>query len=226
MRSRLERIVGPNDVWLGTFHSFCVRLLRRYARLVGLTENFSIYDTDDAQKALAQAVHEAKFELTHVPLAKLANRISYFKNRLVTPEILESEALSSDEYQVAQVYPTYQKVLLQNSAVDFDDILMHVATLLRSYPELRQELDERFRYIMVDEYQDTNLAQYVIVRHLSVDYPHLAATGDPDQSIYGWRGASLKNVTNLERDYPRIADPATGRELSQHARNSVGSRSV
>ncbi len=204
MRARLERIAGRNDVWLGTFHSFCVRLLRRYARLVGLSENFSIYDTDDAQSALKAAVEEAKFELTHIPLAKLANRISYFKNRLVTPEVLEAEALSSDEYQVAQVYPTYQQVLLRNSAVDFDDILMHVATLLRSYPDLRQQLDERFRYVMVDEYQDTNLAQYVIVRHLSFDFPNLAATGDPDQSIYGWRGANLKNVTNLEKDFPGL----------------------
>ncbi len=204
MRSRLERIVGKNDVWLGTFHSFCVRLLRRYARLVGLTENFSIYDSDDALKALSNAVDEAKFELTHIPLAKLANRISYYKNRLVSPEILRAEALSSDEYQVGQVYPYYQQVLLQNSAVDFDDILMHVANLLRSYPELRQQLDEKLRYIMVDEYQDTNLAQYVIVRSLSVDYPHLAATGDPDQSIYGWRGASLQNVTNLEKDFPKL----------------------
>lgn len=204
MRRRLESIVGHNDVWLGTFHSFCVRLLRRYARLVGLSENFSIYDTDDAQSALLTAVGEAKFELSHTTIGKLAQRISYFKNRLVTPEILEAEALSSDEYQVGQVYPYYQRILLQNSAVDFDDILMHVATLLRSHSELRRQLDERFQYIMVDEYQDTNLAQYVIVRHLSVDYPNLAATGDPDQSIYGWRGANTKNVTSLEKDYPNL----------------------
>lgn len=204
MRSRLERIVGPNDVWLGTFHSFCVRLLRRYARLVGLKENFSIYDTDDAKAALLMAVGEADFDLSHTTPGKLASRISYFKNRLVTPEILQSEAFSSNDHNVAQVYPHYQQVLLRNSAVDFDDILMHVATLLRSHPELRQALDARFRYIMVDEYQDTNLAQYVIVRNLSVDQPNLAATGDPDQSIYGWRGANLDNVTYLERDFPDL----------------------
>jgi len=204
MRLRLEHTVGRSDVWLGTFHSFCVRLLRRYARLAGLSENFSIYDTDDAQAALLTAVNEAKFELTHTTIGKLANRISYYKNRLVTPEILEAEALSSQEYQVSQVYPYYQRLLLQNNAVDFDDILMHVASLLRSHPELREQLDARFRYIMVDEYQDTNLAQYVIVRNLSVDYPNLAATGDPDQSIYGWRGANIKNVTQLEQDYPHL----------------------
>ncbi len=204
MRSRLERIVGPNEVWLGTFHSFCVRLLRRYARLVGLSENFSIYDTDDAKAALLMAVGHADFELSHTTPGKLASRISYFKNRLVTHDMLQSEAFSSIDHAVAQVYPHYQQVLLRNSAVDFDDILMHVATLLRSHPELRQSLDSRFRYIMVDEYQDTNLAQYVIVRHLSVDHPNLAATGDPDQSIYGWRGANLDNVTYLERDFPNL----------------------
>jgi DNA helicase II / ATP-dependent DNA helicase PcrA len=204
MRQRLQRLVGRSDVWLGTFHGFCVRLLRRYARLVGLPENFSIYDVDDAQAALKAAVGEAKFELTHVSLATLASRISYFKNRLVTPDILQAETLSSQEYQVAQVYPAYQQYLLRNAAVDFDDILLHTALLLRSHTELRQELDERLRYVMVDEYQDTNLAQYVIVRHLCVDHPNLAATGDPDQSIYGWRGANLKNVSYLERDFPDL----------------------
>ncbi len=204
MRNRLEKLVGQSDVWLGTFHGFCVRLLRRYARLVGLPENFSIYDVDDAQAALKVAVKQAEFELTHVSLATLANRISFFKNRLITPDILQAETLSSDEYQVGQVYPFYQRQLLNNAAVDFDDILMHTALLLRSHADLRQQLDERFKYVMVDEYQDTNLAQYVIVRHLCVDHPNLAATGDPDQSIYGWRGANLKNVSYLERDFPDL----------------------
>ena len=201
MRGRLQRLVGNDDVWLGTFHSFCVRILRRYARLVGLPDGFSIYDVQDAEAALKEAVAEAKFDMSHTSLGKLASRISYFKNRLVTPEVLQAEALSSDEHSVSQVYPYYQKRLIQCGAVDFDDILMHVATLLRSSPDLRQQLDARYRYVMVDEYQDTNLAQYVIVRHLSIDYPNLVATGDPDQSIYGWRGANLKNVSHLERDY-------------------------
>lgn len=201
MRGRLQRLMGNDDVWLGTFHSFCVRILRRYARLVGLPDGFSIYDVQDAEAALKEAVTEAKFDMSHTSLGKLASRISYFKNRLVTPEILQAEALSSDEHSVSQVYPFYQQRLIQCGAVDFDDILMHVATLLRSSPDLRQQFDARYRYLMVDEYQDTNLAQYVIVRHLSIDYPNLVATGDPDQSIYGWRGANLKNVSNLERDY-------------------------
>lgn len=204
MQSRLDRMVGPSPVWLGTFHGFCVRLLRRYARLIGLAENFNIYDADDALAVLKVAVKQTDFELTHVSIGALASRISYFKNRLVTPEILQGEALSSDEFQVGQVYPAYQNLLLRSGAVDFDDILMHVAMLLRSHPEIREQLDEKFEYVMVDEYQDTNLAQYVIVRHLSARYPNLAATGDPDQSIYGWRGANVKNVSHLERDYPDL----------------------
>ncbi|MBX3422943.1 MAG: UvrD-helicase domain-containing protein [Pirellulaceae bacterium] len=201
MRQRVQRLVGRDDVWLGTFHGFCVRLLRRYARLVGLPENFSIYDTDDSHACLKQALAEAKFELTHTSLGALAQRISYFKNRLVTPEVLESEALSSSEYQVAQVYPFYQRALLRCGAADFDDLLLHTALLLRQHASVREQLDRQFQYVMVDEYQDTNLAQYVILRHLCVDNRNLAATGDPDQSIYGWRGANLKNVTHLERDY-------------------------
>lgn len=201
MRRRLEQLIGPSQVWLGTFHGFCARLLRRYARLVGLPENFNIYDTEDAMGCLKTAVKTSQADLSHTPIATLAQRISYFKNRLITSELLRSEALSSHEYLVAQVYPFYQQALLRNGAVDFDDLLMHIALILREYPELREQLDQRFQYLLVDEYQDTNLAQYVILRHLSVSYPNLAATGDPDQSIYGWRGASLSNVANLERDY-------------------------
>lgn len=203
MQVRVNRLIGDDSVWMGTFHGFCVRLLRRYASLMGLPSNFSIYDTDDALAALRTAVEEAKFSLTHVTLGALANRISYFKNRLVTPEMLVADGLTSDEHQVAQVYPFYQQQLLKLGAVDFDDLLMHTATLLRSSHDIRSELDERYRYIMVDEYQDTNLAQYVIMRQLSIDFPNLAVTGDPDQSIYGWRGANLKNVSYLERDYPQ-----------------------
>ncbi len=204
MRSRLHRLVGDVPVWMGTFHGFCVRLLRRYARLVGLPENFSIYDTDDALSVLKTALQAAQFSLTHVSLNTLAEKISFYKNRLVTPEQLQAEALSSDEHQISQIYPFYQQQLLKCGAVDFDDLLMHTAVMLRSSPALQAELDERFRYVMVDEYQDTNLAQYVILRHLCVRFPNLAATGDPDQSIYGWRGANLQNIAYLERDYPTV----------------------
>ena len=105
---------------------------------------------------------------------------------------------------VQEVYPAYQEQLAASNAVDFDDLLLHVATLLRDNPEIRAGLDERYRFILVDEYQDTNLAQYAIARALSIDYPNLAVTGDPDQSIYGWRGANLNNILDFERDFPEV----------------------
>ncbi len=204
MRRRLDVLIGPTDVWLGTFHGFCVRLLRRYSQLVGLPVNFNIYDVDDSLACLKQAVKDSNIDLSHTPVSRLAQRISFYKNRLVTPEVLQADPRGSSEYQVSQIYPHYQQALLACGAVDFDDILMHTALMLREHAELREQLDERFRYMLVDEYQDTNLAQYVILRQLCVDHPNLAATGDPDQSIYGWRGANTQNVANLERDYPNL----------------------
>jgi DNA helicase II / ATP-dependent DNA helicase PcrA len=204
MRHRLQAMVGPAPVQLGTFHGLCASLLRRYANLVGLTERFTIYDTDDAKQALRKAVETTSVGLTHVSLDGLARAISQLKNRLVSADMLHSSMAIPQIDILMEVYPAYQRVLLANGAADFDDLLLHVATLLRQSDALRAELDRRWRYVMVDEYQDTNLAQYVIVRGLSIDHPNLAVTGDPDQSIYGWRGADLNNILNFERDYPDV----------------------
>lgn len=204
MKHRLKQLVGDAPLWMGTFHSFCARTLRRYAPLVGLPENFTIYDADDSELALKAAVKMAEVELTHITIGSLAQQISRLKNRLITPEMLLGNAVSSDEHLMARVYPIYQQYLMRNAAVDFDDLLMHVATLLRQSPELRSELDHGYKYILVDEYQDTNLSQYAIIKSLSIDYPNLAVTGDPDQSIYGWRGANLNNILNFEKDFPKV----------------------
>lgn len=203
MKHRLKSLVGDAPLWMGTFHSFCARLLRRYARWVGLPENFTIYDADDAELALKAAVKLAQVELTHITIGSLSQQISRLKNRLVTPEMLLGNAVSHDEHLIARVYPLYQQYLLRSGAVDFDDLLMHSAMLLRTSAELRAELDRGYKYILVDEYQDTNLAQYAIIKSLSVDHPNLAVTGDPDQSIYGWRGANLNNILNFEKDFPK-----------------------
>lgn len=204
MKSRLRQLVGEAPVWMGTFHSYCARLLRRYAPMVGLPENFTIYDADDSELALKGAVKLANVELTHITIGSLVQKISRLKNRLVTPEMLLGNAVSSDEHLIARVYPIYQQYLLRSAAVDFDDLLMHVAILLRQSPELRSELDRGHKYILVDEYQDTNLAQYAVIRSMSIDHPNLAVTGDPDQSIYGWRGANLNNILNFEKDFPGV----------------------
>ena len=204
MRLRVEKLSPTQNVWMGTFHRFCAQLLRRYASMVGLSENYSIYDTADAKQAMKRAIESADVSTGHTSPEQIASAISRAKNRLMTAEMMQHQPLKARDAVASQVYPVYQQQLLTANAVDFDDLLLHVANLLRENPEVRQELDQRFRYILVDEYQDTNLAQYAIVRALSIQHPNLAVTGDPDQSIYGWRGADLNNILDFEKDYPAV----------------------
>ncbi|MEX2188492.1 MAG: UvrD-helicase domain-containing protein [Pirellulales bacterium] len=204
MRSRLARLAPGSNVWISTFHRFCARLLRRYASYVGLAENFTIYDTDDSRRLLRGVLRERDYDTDQVTPDRIGSAISAAKNRLLSPEDFAPSARSVAGSIAAKVYPEYQARLLANNAVDFDDLLFHTAVLLRDNPEVRRALDDRYRYILVDEYQDTNLPQYLIVRALSNDYPNLSVTGDPDQSIYGWRGANLKNILDFEKDYPDV----------------------
>lgn len=205
MRLRLDRLAPRQPVWMGTFHRFCARTLRQHAALVGLSENFSIFDTKDSEKLLSEALGDASVALSHVTPGQIAHEISWAKSQLITHDKYVARPGRSLGVIVQEAYPVYQRRLLSANAVDFDDLLLHVASMLRESPELRQTLDERYRYILVDEYQDTNFAQYAIVRALSQDYPNLAVTGDPDQSIYGWRGADLNNILDFENDFPNVA---------------------
>ena len=200
MRQRVLTLTGSRDVWMGTFHGFCARLLRIYATLAGLQENYSIYDTDDSLRVLKQAMSECDVQPAHTSPGSIAHAISWAKNHLVRPEDYVARQNSPTGIVTEKLYPIYQRLLLEANAVDFDDLLLHVAMMLRENDELRAQLDDRYRYILVDEYQDTNLAQYALVRALSIDHPNLAVTGDPDQSIYGWRGADLNNILDFERD--------------------------
>ncbi|MGH7193433.1 MAG: ATP-dependent helicase, partial [Candidatus Saccharimonadales bacterium] len=204
MKSRLAPLAPGEAVWMGTFHRFCARLLRQYAPLVGLGENYTIYDADDSAAMLRRACQEADLGVIHFTPQQIGSAISWAKNNLILPEQYQPRVGQPLGAVAARVYPIYQRRLSQANAADFDDLLLHVATLLRHNDELRATLDERYRYILVDEYQDTNLAQYAIVRALSNTYPNLAVTGDPDQSIYGWRGANIKNILEFEHDYPNV----------------------
>ncbi len=204
MRSRVESLAPGRSVWTSTFHRFCARLLREYAPLVGLTENFTIYDTSDSQTALKRTIEQLDFDPGHYSIQQIAAAISWAKNNLITAEQYEPRPGHPLGSIVARLYPAYQSRLLASSAVDFDDLLLHVATLLKENPEVRSTLDARYKYILVDEYQDTNLVQYALVRALSLDYPNLSVTGDPDQSIYSWRGANLSNILDFEHDYPDV----------------------
>ncbi|HKD38582.1 MAG TPA: UvrD-helicase domain-containing protein, partial [Pirellulales bacterium] len=167
-------------------------------------ENYTIYDTDDSQRALKQTLETLDLELSHFTPERIHSAISWAKNQLILPDQYQPKAGNPLGHIVAQVYSAYQKRLLDSSAVDFDDLLLHVATLLQESAEVRERLDARYRFILVDEYQDTNFAQYMIVRALSRDFPNLAVTGDPDQSIYGWRGANLNNILDFEHDFPGV----------------------
>jgi DNA helicase-2/ATP-dependent DNA helicase PcrA len=202
MRRRVAALVGPRPVEMGTFHRFAARLLRRHARLVGLTSDFSIFDPDDAGSLLKRAAKRLGVALSHTPIDRLAGVISRAKNDLLTPETFEPRWGRPVDEVARRIWPVYQEMLLACDAVDFDDLLVHVARLLAEAPDLRADLDARHRFILVDEYQDTNAVQYGIIRGLSIDHPNLAVTGDPDQAIYGWRGASIRNILEFERDYP------------------------
>ena len=204
MRRRVERLAPGKAVWLSTFHRFCAKLLREQGRYVGLSENFTIYDTSDSKSALKRAVEAVDLDLGHFTPDQIAHHISWAKNNLIPSAQYQPRPGHPLGAIAAKVYPAYQALLLKSNAVDFDDLLLHTAMLLKENPEVRTLLDARYRYIMVDEYQDTNLAQYAIVRALSLDYPNLSVTGDPDQSIYGWRGANLSNILEFENDYPDV----------------------
>jgi len=204
MQRRVAELAPGDRVWLSTFHRFGARLLRQYANYIGLEPNFTIYDMSDVRQTIKRVVEAREINTLNYSPERLADAISGLKNKLITPDRYEPRSGSMLARVVGEVYPAYQERMLASSAVDFDDLLLHIAQLLHDHAEIRADLDERFRYVLVDEYQDTNRAQYVILRALSTDYANLAVTGDPDQSIYGWRGADLNNILEFEHDYPSV----------------------
>ena len=185
-----------------TFHSLCLRILKAYAAKVGLDPRFQVYDSSDQTKLLKEAMAALELSKDNFPLAGIAAAISTAKNQLVGPEEFASGA--SDYYQkaVARAYAKYQKLLTAAGAVDFDDLLFKTAIALRDVPAILGELQDRFNYFMIDEYQDTNRAQYILAHALASRGQNIAVVGDPDQSIYAWRGADIRNILEFEKDYP------------------------
>ena len=204
MKNRVRKLAPGSYVWTGTFHKFCARMLRSHAPMVGLTENFTIYDSGDSRKVMKQAIENANVDLRHYSPNTLANEISNVKNNAVSVGRFQGRPGHALDAIIAKVFPEYQKLLREANAVDFDDLLLHAVDLLRDNPELRQSYDQQYQYMMVDEYQDTNLTQYQLIRLLNHSIQNLGVTGDPDQSIYGWRGANLNNILGFERDYPEV----------------------
>jgi DNA helicase-2/ATP-dependent DNA helicase PcrA len=202
MRQRVEALAPGNRVWISTFHSFGVRILRQYGERFTLDRNFTIYDQNDRAKVVKAALDAADLDSGRFTPEGLSAAISKAKNQLLTPERYASTAGDFFGQMVARVYPVYEKKLREANALDFDDLLLWPALGLKNDPELRAELDARFRFVLIDEYQDTNQAQYAIARALSVDQPNLCVVGDADQSIYAWRGANIRNILSFEEDFP------------------------
>ncbi|HEY8505503.1 MAG TPA: UvrD-helicase domain-containing protein [Gemmataceae bacterium] len=202
MRQRVAALVPGHRVWISTFHSFGARLLREYADRLNLDRNFTIYDTNDRNRLVKDALEIAGIDNVRFTPERIGGAISKAKNQLHSPEQYARSAGDFFTQTAARVYAVYEKRLRDANAMDFDDLLFLPALALRHDEELRSELDARFRYILIDEYQDTNAAQYEIVRRLSVDNPNICVVGDPDQSIYKWRGSDIRNILDFERDFP------------------------
>jgi DNA helicase-2/ATP-dependent DNA helicase PcrA len=207
MRKRLADLVGPasRSMWVMTFHALCVRVLRREAELLGYTSAFTIYDEDDRKRMLATVIAGLDIDAKRFPVSTFVGRISSAKNELVTPEAYAASANTPPEKLTAKVYPEYQRRLLAANAMDFDDLLMNAVFLFKDHADALERWRERFDYLMVDEYQDTNRAQYTIVNELAAPHRNLMVVGDDDQSIYSWRGADIRNILDFEKDYPDAA---------------------
>ena len=202
MRERVEKLVPGNRVMIRTFHSLGANLLRQYADRFEIDRNFTIYDTDDRNRIVKNALEGGGMDNVKFTPERIGAAISKAKNQLLTPDEYARDNGDFFGEVTAKIYSIYQKKLRDANAVDFDDLLLLPAQALRHNAELRADLDARFRFILIDEYQDTNLAQYEIAHYLSLDYRNLCVVGDPDQSIYRWRGSDIRNILDFEKHYP------------------------
>ncbi|MEM7319073.1 MAG: UvrD-helicase domain-containing protein, partial [Pseudomonadota bacterium] len=205
MKERVGRMLGqPAEgmPWLGTFHSICVKLLRRHAELVGLKSNFTILDTDDQLRLLKQQVQAAGIDDKRWPARMLLGIIDGWKNRALTPDRIPAADAGAYNHRGPELYAQYQERLKNLNAVDFGDLLLHMVTILQTHPDVLEQYQRWFRYVLVDEYQDTNVAQYLWLRLLAGAHKNICCVGDDDQSIYGWRGAEVGNILRFEKDFP------------------------
>ena len=205
MRERVDALIGDaaQDVWLSTFHSFCARFLRMELEHYGrYAKNFVIYDAADSKGLIRECLKELNIDEKHTAPGAVQAHISDAKNRLLDVAAFTAQATDFFAEQVAKIYALYQSKLQENNALDFDDLLMLTVELLTKNEELRTKYQKKFHYILVDEYQDTNGAQYAITKLLAAEHRNICVVGDADQSIYGWRGADMRNIMNFEQDYP------------------------
>src|SRR5690348_12067731 len=207
MKDRINALLRAtgNDVsgvWVSTFHSLCARLLRREAAAAGLPRDFAIYDDDDQLAAVKLAMSQLKIDSDDLTPRNVLSAISFAKNHAKTPEMLRSEAFSQDGRRMADVFAAHEQLFHQSKALDFDDLLLRSAKLLRESAPVRERWQKRFQYIHVDEYQDTNRVQYDLLRLLTNPQQSVCVVGDEDQSIYRWRGADVSILLSFSRDFP------------------------
>ena len=205
MRERVDKLVGlgSDSIWVSTFHSTCVRILRRYIDRLGFDTSFSIYDTDDQKSVMKEVCKKLQIDTKVYRERMLLGAISHAKDELISPEQMRLDAGADwNQQKIAGVYAEYQAQLRKNNALDFDDLIMKTVELFRNCPDVLDYYQERFRYIMVDEYQDTNTAQFQLVSLLAAKYRNLCVVGDDDQSIYRFRGANIMNILNFEQVFP------------------------
>jgi DNA helicase-2/ATP-dependent DNA helicase PcrA len=222
MRERVAVLLGEDPdnrsfmPYMGTFHSICVRILRQDGATVGIPKSFVIWDESDRTAAIKRACKELAVDEKSYPAKMIASMISNAKNDLITPDEYAGRDSSPLERTVAQVYPLYERALREAAALDFDDLISRTVSMMSTQEEVRQKWQKRFRYIMIDEYQDTNAAQYKLVRMMTNKSNNIAVVGDDWQSIYSWRGADFRNILNFEKDYPN----ATVIKLEQNYRST------
>ena len=205
MKSRVEGLVGDvaNRIWLSTFHSFCAKFLRfELDNFLGYNSNFTIYDTSDSQAVIKAALKALNLDDKYYPVGAMIAAISDAKNKLLFASDFRKQARDFYQQKVADVYEYYERELRKNNALDFDDLLLVAVKLLQSNEAVLDKYSKRFRYVMIDEYQDTNHAQYLLAKLLASHWKNIAVVGDADQSIYAWRGADIQNILDFEKDYP------------------------
>jgi DNA helicase-2/ATP-dependent DNA helicase PcrA len=218
MRERVASLLGAagSGLWISTFHALCARLLRREAPAIGLPREFVIYDSSDQLAAIKQVLRDLQIDESAIQPRAALSRISHAKNRMETPTAMASERFNFRAEQMAKVYEGYMASLKAAGALDFDDLLLKTVELFEKAEDVRARYSSRFRFVMVDEYQDTNRPQYMLMRRLAEVHKNLAVVGDPDQSIYAWRGADIRNILDFERDFPN----ATTVRLEQNYRST------
>ena len=219
MKSRVEGLVGDvaNRIWLSTFHSFCAKFLRfELDNFLGYNSNFTIYDTSDSQAVIKAALKALNLDDKYYPVGAMIGAISDAKNKLLFASDFRKQARDFYQHKVADVYEYYERELRKNNALDFDDLLLVAVKLLQSNEAVLDKYSKRFRYVMIDEYQDTNHAQYLLAKLLASHWKNIAVVGDADQSIYAWRGADIQNILDFEKDYPNC----TSIKLEQNYRST------